>query len=237
MKPQPHCIAKKRLYQRHRGFTLIELLVGMSLLAVIMTGLVAAMRTMAQTEVKIDQRLQRLDEIRGARSFMQQILSRVSTELTDAPGATGKTVASFVATPSTLTWVGIMPARPGAGGRYYFRLAMEGVDDNRALVLRFFPWNSDHAYPDWSSAEPRTLAPDVKQLTIQAQGLSPNGASAQPPWPQGWQAGWPVPNALPDRIRIGVIDAQGNWPEWNIALQSLPQSDGSFSTQTFGPTK
>ncbi|MEO8118593.1 MAG: prepilin-type N-terminal cleavage/methylation domain-containing protein, partial [Rhodoferax sp.] len=68
---------------RQSGFTLLELLVVMTLLSIIMVGLVSALRTMAQTETKIDQRLQRLDEIRVARTFLQQTLTRVSAAKLD----------------------------------------------------------------------------------------------------------------------------------------------------------
>ena len=220
-----------------RGFTLIELLVGMSLLVVIMVGLVSALRTMAQTEAKIDQRLQRLDEIRVARSFLQQVLGRVSTELTDAPGATGRRIVSFVATTNSLTWVGIMPARPDLGGRYYFRLAAEGRDEERALVLRFFPWSPDRTYPDWSQSDSRPLVSRIGEMRIQSQGLPPSATPTDQTWPKGWQDGWPVPDALPDRIRISLADSQGPWPEWNIPLQALPRSDSSITTLSFGPPK
>ena len=65
---------------RHRGFTLLELLVVMSLLSVIMIGLTSALRTMAQTESKIDQRLERLGEMRVVLAFLVQTLTRVSAQ-------------------------------------------------------------------------------------------------------------------------------------------------------------
>ena len=61
----------------------------MVLLSIIMLGLVSALRSMAQTETKIDERLQRLAEIRVDRSFLQQTPTRASTATLDAPDATG----------------------------------------------------------------------------------------------------------------------------------------------------
>ena len=233
--PSPPVIARRaRQSIFQRGFTLLELLVVMSLLSIIMIGLVSALRSMAQTETKIDQRLERLDEIRVARTFLQQTLTRVSASTLEAPGATGKTIIPFVATPDSLTWVGILPARPNVGGRHFFRLAIEDSPAGRDLVLRFSPWKPDLVFTDWPSAEARVLIPGIQQMTLQAQGLPPDGHNAAQAWPKGWQDGWPIADSLPERVRLGLVDAQGNWPEWTIALHALPQSDSSFSRTVIG---
>jgi general secretion pathway protein J len=217
-----------------RGFTLIELLVAMSLLSVIMAGLVSALRGMAQSETKIDQRLQRLDDIRVARSFLQQTLGRVSGELQDAPGATGKRVVSFSATANSLIWVGILPARPNVGGRHFFRLSMEARDSGQELVLRFLPYSVDTLAPDWSLAEARVLVSGVTKVSVSAQGLSTELRDPSEPWPVGWQDGWPIASALPEKVRLSVLDHQGEWPPWIIGLQALPQTAGGFSKVTVG---
>lgn len=217
-----------------RGFTLLELLVVMSLLSLVMIGLVSALRTMAQTENKIDQRLQRLDEIRVARTFLQQTLSRVSGLIVDEPGATGKRIVPFIATPDSLTWVGIMPARANLGGRHFFRLAIKEDGADHQLVLQFSPWKPDMVVADWSSAESRVLIRDIEKIHIQAQGLPAQGRSATEPWPQGWQEGWPIRDSLPERVRLGLVDTQGDWPEWVVQLRALPQGDYSDSRVTVG---
>lgn len=217
-----------------RGFTLLELLVAMSLLSIIMIGLESALSTMAQTESKIDQRLERLDEIRVARAFLQQTLSRVSGTSIDAPGATGKTIVPFVATSDSLIWVGILPARANVGGLHFFRLVMKEADTVNELVLQFSPWKPDITWPDWSSSESRVLLRDIKQISIQAKGLLPEGYNPEQGWPTGWQSGWPITDSLPEQVRLGVVDAQGEWPEWNITLRALPQSDGGSGRTVIG---
>ena len=226
--------AVARQFIRQSGFTLLELLVVMTLLSIIMLGLVSALRGMAQTEARIDQRLERLDEIRVARTFLQQTLSRVSAARLDAPGATGKTIIPFVATADSLTWVGILPARPNVGGRHFFRLAIEDSPAGRDLVLRFSPWKPDLVFTDWPSAEARILIPGIQQMALKAEGLPPQGRNPAEPWPNGWQNGWPVADALPEQVRLALVDAQGDWPEWTIALRALPQSDSSFSRVAVG---
>ena len=220
-----------------RGFTLIELLVVMTLLSIIMLGLVSALRTMAQTETRIDQRLERLDEIRVARAFLQQTLARVSTLKMDEPGATGKQIIPFQAMPDSLVWVGIMPARPNVGGRHFFRLAMEDSGTGRELVLRFTPWSPDAPLPNWRLAESRTLVPGVTQFAVQAQGQPPEARNPAEPWPRGWQSGWPVVDTTPEQVRLGLVDAQGAWPDWVIALRALPQGEGGSRKVVIGGGK
>ena len=217
-----------------RGFTLLEMLVVMVLLSVIMLGLLSALRTMGQTETRIDQKLERLDQIRVARAFLQQTLARVSAIATDLPGASGKKAIPFAATSESLTWVCILPARPDIGGRHFFRLMVEDASAGRALVLRYAPWNPDALMPNWPSAESRVLLRDIAKLEVQAQGLPPQGRSPAEPWPNGWQDGWPVADALPEHVRVTGYSASGSVFPLAIALHALPGGDNTSSRLSFG---
>ena len=216
------------------GFTLLELLVVMSLLSIIMVGLGAALRSMAQTEDRVDKKIERTGEIRVVRHFLQATLNRVSGQTLDLPNAPGQKTVPFQATPDSLTWVGILPARPDVGGKHFFRLSMEDGPQGPQLTLRYAPWNPDFVLPDWSSTESRVLAKQVQTFSIQAQGLPPDLNDTNKPWPQGWQDGWPVTDALPERLRLLISDAQGAWPEWVLTLQASAQSDGSLSLVVVG---
>jgi general secretion pathway protein J len=220
--------------KKTRGFTLLELLVVMTLLSLIMTGLLSAMRSMGQTEVKIDALLAQLANTRTARAFLQQTLTRVSAMPLDTNGATGKTVIPFTATADSLSWVGILPARPNLGGRHFFRLAIETVDNKPALVIRFAPWRPDLIFTDWQQAESRVLLYDMQQLKVQAQGVPKMGNDTATTWPKGWQDGWPIVDSPPEQIRLTFIDAQGNWPEWIFRLSVLPQGDKTYSRVVVG---
>ncbi len=206
----------------------------MTLLSVVMVGLVSALRTMAQTETKIDQRLERLDEIRIARFFLQQTLARVSSLPLVAADSSGKKPIPFTATPDSLVWVGIMPARPNVGGRYFFHLAIEDTPGARELVLRFTPWQADAPPIDWGQTEARILVKGVTNIGIQAEGARPDSRSGALDWPKGWSTGWPITDTLPERVRLRLTDAQGAWPDWTIALLPLPSGDNSFSTVVVG---
>ena len=216
-----------------QGFTLLELLVVMTLLSLLMTGLMSAMRTMAQTETKIDQRFARLDQLRTAHAFLSQTLSRQSAALINTPGSTAKPRIAFSAMSDSVTWVGILPARPGIGGRHYFRLTIEEADSGDALALRLAPYDSDLKPPDWSVAERHWLVLGVSKLAVLAQGLPPQGREQL--WPMGWQSNWPVMDVLPDQLRLSLQGTtQTELLQWTFALHALSQTDDSISTVSFG---
>lgn len=211
-----------------KGFTLVEVLVAVSLLAIIMVAMGSAMRTMAQTEIRVDQRLQRMDDQRVVRGFLHQVLGRVSARKQPAPSGQGGQQVSFRATPTSIEWVGIMPARPGLGGRYFFRLQPENTATGTALVLRFTPWDvAIPDFPDWTQAAARTLVPSLGQFAVQAEGRPTQNQPLPPDWPSGWVPGWPVPDQLPQRVRISLGTVDVVWPELVLPVRALTQGAGT----------
>lgn len=195
-----------------RGFTLVEIMVAMSLLALIIVGLGATLRTFALSEQRIDQRLERADALRVSVNFIRTTLNRVSVR-TIAPSL-DPTAQKFLfkASPNTLEWVGIMPARYGAGGRYFFRLAIEPVGSESALVLRLAPWTDTNTFPDWRQTENRVLVNAVTQISFQYANPPLNGG--------GWTPDWQIKDKLPTQIRLNVQTVAGPWPELTFRLGS-----------------
>jgi len=226
-RPAPRLLPKR--LASAQGFTLLELLVVMGLLSLIMVGLGGALRGMAQTEDRVDKKIDRTGEIRVVRQFVQSILGRVSGQTIDLPNSPGQQSVPFEATPDSLTWVGNLPARPDVGGRHFFRLSLEDGPQGAQLTLRYAPWSTNFVWPDWSGTESRVLVKQVKTFAIQAQGQPPDLNDTTKPWPQGWQDGWPVTNGLPERLRLMISDAQGAWPEWVLPLQAFAQSDSGLT--------
>lgn len=219
----------RRTRRTARGFTLIEILVSVTLLSMIMLAMNAALRTIAQTESRVDQRIARTDDMRWTVQLLQQVLGRVSGRKVPAPaGNTGQQVL-FHAAADRLEWVGIMPARPGAGGRHFFRLQMEPGPQGQSpqLVLRLQPWSVNAPQPDWGSAQARLLGGRITQFAVQAQGDAPGTGAPPAGWPQGWVDGWPVADALPSRVRLLLADEQGAWPDIIIPLDIAQQGKGS----------
>ena len=210
-----------------RGFTLVEILVVMTLMSVVMLALGASMRTIAQTETRVDERLARADEMRVASSFLSAILERVSVRKSDVTTKAGASLYLFVGAPDAVMWIGVMPARYGAGGRYFFRLALESTGGGRALVLRFVPWTGTAVFPDWNAAASRTLVSHASSLQLEYGDDTDVNA--------GWVSQWSVADRLPGRIRISVSTVTGAWPYLVIPMRALSASDNGRGGFSLGP--
>lgn len=208
------------------GFTLVEVLVVMSLLSLVMLAMGSALRTTAQTEERVDQRLQRADEMRVAADFLRSILGRVSARKVPGPVAVGANQFIFSGDENEMTWIGIMPARYGAGGRYHFRLALEALPAGQALVVRFTPWIDDVASLDWSRAETYALVADVAKMALRYED-----ANVEPPV---WTSRWSVPDRLPQRVTMSLSTLHGQWPDLVIAMRIAPGSDPLSAGAVFG---
>ena len=88
--------------RRMRGFTLLELLVVMGLLSAVMLALGAALRTIAQSEDRVDRRLAQADELRVASAFIRTTLGRVSARKVVLAATSGASPLLFAAAPDAL---------------------------------------------------------------------------------------------------------------------------------------
>jgi general secretion pathway protein J len=209
-----------------RGFTLVEILVVLTLMSVIMLALGSAMRTIAQTEARVDARMQRTDEMRVATSFISGTLGRVSARRAQATTQAGASPFQFSGAADAITWVGVMPARYGAGGRSFFRLGLERQGDRSDLVIRFVPWAGQAAFPDWSLGGSRLLVRDVARATFEY---------ASEDDPSAWQPEWTPVDRLPGRVRMSLRTAAVEWPQLTIALRQLTATDSVRGGFTVGP--
>lgn len=208
------------------GFTLVEVLISLVLLSLLSLGMVSAMRTMGQTQDRIDQRFARAEELQSVMGFVDEILGRVSDRRSNLIEQ-GKPVLLFNGQARSIEWLGIMPARHGMGGRHFFKLAIETVASEQALVLRYQPWRGESSWPDWTSASWRVLVPEVSRLSISYAGKDM--------LPQQWTPAWALAGALPERIRLDVSTRWGEWPLWLIPVHSLSPGGGRSDMFTTGP--
>ena len=207
------------------GFTLVELLVVMVLLSLLVLAMGSALRTTAQAEDRVDERLQRNDEMRVAVSFLQSTLGRISLAKKLSPVAAGETPFIFSAAPREMTWVGVMPARYGAGGRYHFRLAMENTQDGNSLVIRFVPWAPEQP-PNWDRAESSVLVRGVTSFALQYEDSYPE--------PPQWTSDWTPLDHLPQRVSFSLQTTSVRWPDVAIVMRVLPVGDSSSRGAVFG---
>lgn len=218
------CFSKKASLSG--GFTLVEMLVAMTLMSLLMLGMASAVRTMAQTEERIDLRVERADEMRVALGFIRSVLGRLSMRRVNSITNVGDTPFLFRGEANSVTWLGVMPARFGAGGRHAFRLALESVQGDSALVIRFIPWTGGGTPDDWGGADSRVLVRGVTSLALTYE----DARQAAPQWVDQWSR----TDSLPAHIRIELNTLGGVWPLWVVATRTLPFGDragaSSFSS-------
>lgn len=206
-----------------QGFTLVELLVAMVLLSMLTLGLASVMGTVSQTQERIDTRLDRMDHQRVSIGFLRSALGRVSAvRRQSALRKQGQSDYFFAAGPQAMQWLGIMPARYGAGGRTHFQLALQGD----ALVLSFAPWRGADAEPDWAQAQSYVLERQVTGFVLRYQD-GKRGAVR-------WQTQWNDEKAFPTAVQIEVQTAAGTWPLWVVALNTTSSSSSSGGGAVFG---
>lgn len=208
------------------GFTLLELLVSMALLSLVMAGMLSVINSMAQAQDRVEQRLNATDELRVTAAFVEKALGRISARRSPQALAPDASPYQFVAKPQELTWVGVMPARFGAGGRSYFRLALENGLSGSALVLRFAPWSGVGGEPDWGSAESFEVAHAVTSFAMAYE-------DAWQVAPQ-WVGTWHRKDSIPARVRIELNTRSGEWPVWIVPLRQLPASQIGANRFTLG---
>ncbi|MBU0891554.1 MAG: prepilin-type N-terminal cleavage/methylation domain-containing protein [Gammaproteobacteria bacterium] len=196
------------------GFTLIEILVVMSLLSLLALGMGSALRTTAQTGERVDAKLLEADEIRVATTFLRSVLGRVHVQRQSSPTSVGQQPYFFEGNTENVTWIGIMPARHGVGGRAFFRLYLGRVEGKAGLVLQFLPWDSATVQPDWSQSEARILVEGAADLRLKYV----NTTSNEPRWVDRWDS----PDMLPDRLSISLGAGAGSWPDLVIPLRATP---------------
>lgn len=174
------------------GFTLIELLVVMVLLAGVMAMSAGSLYTMAQTQSRLDQWARRTDARHATADIIRQTLARAGAQKPGAPSHT------FTLAPSRINWLGIMPARPAMGGRYWFRLDFDR--SSRELSLWYAVWHPGDQAPASEGWARHALAQDVTDALFEAQRAD-----------RTWTSTWAEDREPPKVLRISWTDASGTW--------------------------
>lgn len=216
------------------GFTLIELLVAMALLSLVMLGLLTALRSFAQTEVRVDERIRLDEDLRVSEQFLRTILGAVSPRLRSAAAGAPRQI-DFYGAADGMRWIGVMPARHGAGGLYRFRLYAQPTADQRAmLMLEFAPYVAGFDGPlDPAAVQSRVMVASVDRVRFQYQDDLRSGRQ--------WLADWPYADRLPRRVSLSVLGTEQPWPELVVPVVavvgpgSVARGGGIVSGTTIGP--
>ncbi|MDR0274983.1 MAG: prepilin-type N-terminal cleavage/methylation domain-containing protein [Burkholderiaceae bacterium] len=216
-----------------QGFTLVEVLVALSLLALLMLVLTSALGSVGQTETRVEERIEAAEDYRLSLQFLRGVFGQVSARPmrmlnADLPPNT----PFFMGDAAAVQWIGVLPARFGAGGRSYLRLAVEPLGDRPRWVLRYAPWNGAPAFDQWGAAAVQPLA----EASLQPQ------LSYRHPLTGAWLAAWPpapdprLPTAplLPDAVRIAFAPPGAAWPPMLLPVTANYTGDPAATSGSFG---
>jgi general secretion pathway protein J len=208
------------------GFTLVEVMVATALLSLVMLGLLTAMRSFAQMETRIDERIRIDDDLRVSERFLRAVISTVSPRLRSTTAGAPKEI-DFFGGADTMRWIGVMPARHGAGGLYRFRLFTRpaGAGEPLALMLEFVPYVPGFEAPlDAGDVQSREMATGIGGVSFRYQDDLASG--------EQWLAEWPHADRLPRRIGLSVVDAAQPWPE--VVVGVIPVTGPSVAARGGG---
>ena len=152
---------------RDRGFTLVEVMVALAVFSLILVGTLSAMRTLANTQKALEQKTQRIEQIRSVTTFLRDLVeSAIGTSGRDDDFTLGggDTESSyFLAGKDFFEFETSVMFGENYGGKHRVRIGREGA----ALVFRWLqlptPGLSD---VEWSTQPSRVLVPQLESLTI-----------------------------------------------------------------------
>ena len=198
--------------RRVRGFTLLEVLIAMSLLTLVMTAVLASMRTLGNTRATLDQVIERVDQVRSVSGFLRTSLGGSLplaypepdklADIADAPHGIW-----FGGDTTELTWVAPMVSGARFGGAYTMLLAR----DDDTLTLRWHPYRAGLDGEVNYDLPSKVLLDDVEEFAI--------GYLAD--YGDEWQDEWPPATINPVAVRLNIRANGRYWPELVIALSGL----------------
>lgn len=194
----------------HSGFTLVEVVISLTILSLIMLTTLTAIRTFGDTQAKLQQVTDRLDEMRLVTAFLRRTISQavpVSRVRKDEGYGT-----YFSGKDNELIWTTPMVG-PGLGGLKVLRLS--NIED-RQLMIQISDFLSPIDEPEWTQIEPHTLVDQLDSFSL---------AYRASPWEE-WMEKWDWSLTNPYAVKL-LISANGRfWPEIIINL-----NDGQMHTR------
>lgn len=197
---------------RHQGgFTLLEIIAALALLALLMLGVWAGIRTVTQSVHRGRAAVARLDTQRGASQFLRRNLSQVRP-IPWARTHEGRAVV-FVGNARVMRFVAPLPGFLGRMGPQLQTLSL--VSDGEGtlrLQIAFALLPPDGSAPQ-PFGEPEVLMTGIRKGHFIYRGLNLKRQDT------GWREQWPDPSRLPSLVKVALQPAHGNWPTLEVPLR------------------
>ena len=152
---------------RYRGFTLVEVMVALTVFSLILAGTLSAMRTLANTQRSLEQKTQRIEQIRSVTTFLRDLVeSAIGTSGRDDDftlGGGDNEGSYFLVGKDFFEFETSVMFGENYGGKHRVRIGQEGA----ALVFRWLELPAPNLNKvDWSAQPSRVIVPQLESLVI-----------------------------------------------------------------------
>ena len=196
-----HCVAEN---PSQEGFTLVEVLLAITLLTLILSATVSALRTFGNTQSSLERVISRVDEIRAVSTFLRNAFSATviaeMSPMTLGPGDISGLDGGYFRMKggSEVEWRSTAMFGEDYGGSYFFRVF---AIDNQLLLQ----WQlADARNPtDWQDKPSRVLIENLENFRSSCWS-SVNG---------NWRDVWNDSSNIPDKVKFVIRSSGRYWPD------------------------
>jgi general secretion pathway protein J len=206
---------------------MVEVLIALSITALIMLGLVTALAAFGKSAARVESQLNQVDDVRLVSGFLRSVMGRSSSAYRVRDPETGESNL-FFGSPDQVVWLGVMPARHGAGGLTLFRLSLlPRVDGDRDLVLQYLPYRGQGLDVAWDAVQARTLAAGVSRVSFAYRGNDDT---------EGWRREWLASEDVPALVQVRITAHARDWPPLVVRMRAVDMTDAGVRI-VHGPTR
>lgn len=200
---------------RNAGFTIIEVVVALTVLSLIILATLTAVRTLGDTQARLESTLVRLDQMRMVNQFLRSTL-RQAVPVNAADPAVFSQQGAFQGTAGEVVLVAPMPAIEGGAGLQYMRLFL---GDEGEIGIQFSPYRAGYAAPDWMSVTAYPLVDEVELFELEYR------ETLDGEWLPGWGTETPI---LPQALKLRIKARDRFWPDLVVSLDQFGGAGGGW---------
>jgi general secretion pathway protein J len=213
-----------------QGFSLLEILLALTLMALLMGGAYAGIRTATRSAEGGEALIERTSKLRVTQELLRRQLSQALMLSYDERPGTGERIV-FEGERDTLTWVSTMPGYLGRGGAYVQQLRLEHDSGGQRMEFRHILLNGyDPQEVPVGDGEPVILLENIDDAYFEYRAMGEDGKLAD------WTDEWDKPGQLPMLVRVHVEFARAArmpWPDLVIPLLVDPGAVGAAQEPSF----